>query len=179
MSVTKGLTKGDGIFPSVAKLQESKVAKNHTVAVNDGSNTEWYNISTTNNGNGVLLNSGLWANPTGSPSVRLNKPNDQTGTAYTLQPGDEGKTVWMNNAAANVITIDTDANQITAYGSAIEDDAVIMGMQEGVGVTTFTAVAGVTLNGVDAGSVVINAQYSGATLIKRSANTWIITGNIT
>lgn len=64
MSVTNGLTKGDGIFPSIAELQESLVNINHTVAVNDGSSIQWYKIETTDSGSAVELDSGLFANPT-------------------------------------------------------------------------------------------------------------------
>lgn len=105
-------------------------------------------------------------------TLQADNPNNQTGTAYTLALPDKNKTVWMNNAAANVLTIDTN----TAVAFSVNN--TIMIMMEGAGATSITAAGGVTLNGVVAGSVDIIAQYTGATLVKRATDTWIITGNI-
>lgn len=100
--------------------------------------------------------------------------NNQTGTAYTLVLADqENKTVWMNNAAANTVTIPTNASVTYPIGTKINV------MMEGAGVTTIEGDTGVTVNGTSGGSVVINNQYQGATLSKRATNTWIVTGDIT
>ena len=48
----------------------------------------------------------------------------------------------------------------------------------GAGPITITAVAGVMLNGVMAGSADINAQWQGAVLRKYAADTWLIIGAI-
>lgn len=107
----------------------------------------------------------------------VDNPNDQTGTAYTLQGdtsgSDKGKTIWMNNASSNVLTIDTNANE------SYEANFTCIVMQEGVGQTTITAASGVTLNGTSAGSVVINNQYQGVTLVRRSTDVWIASGDLT
>jgi len=97
--------------------------------------------------------------------------NKQTGTAYTLIPSDRGKTVSMNNAAANVITIDTNANQ------AILVDAVILLRQLGAGATTITAVAGVSLNGVDGGSVTLDGAYDTASIDQQDVDDWVYVGS--
>ena len=108
---------------------------------------------------------------------KVEDSNNQIGTAYTMQGStgttDLGKVIWMNNAAANVLTIDTELNQTYSSGFTA------ICMQEGAGQTTITAAAGVTLNGTVAGSVVINNQYQGATLVKRSSDVWIVSGDIT
>ncbi len=106
------------------------------------------------------------------PSIYIDLANNQTGLSYTLVSSDNSKTIWMNNASPNVLTIPDNAS--VPFG--IND--VIMVMMEGAGTTTITADVGVTLNGVVAGSADINAQYSGATLIKRSADVWVVTGNV-
>ena len=98
--------------------------------------------------------------------------NDQTGTAYTLVLSDAGKTVYMNNASANTLTIPTNASV------AFPSDTVINIVMEGAGATTVTGDTGVTVNGVSAGSGAINTQYQGVTLQKRSTDTWIASGDI-
>ena len=96
------------------------------------------------------------------------RPNNQTGTAYTIKSSDAGRPVYMNNAAANTVTIDTEANQ------AIPLNSTILVLMEGAGATTVTAAAGVTLNGVLGGSGALT-QYSGVALTKRAANVWVAT----
>ena len=99
-------------------------------------------------------------------------PNTQTGAAYSLLAKDTNRTVIMTSASANTVAIGADSFAL------MPTDSVIMIMQEGAGVTTIDADAGATLNGVAGGSTTISGQYMGATLIKRSANTWVITGAI-
>lgn len=101
----------------------------------------------------------------------LAQDNNQTGTTYTLVLTDKLKTVWMNNASANTLTIPTNASVAFAIGTRID---VIM---EGAGATTVTADTGVTLNGTSAGSATISAQYSGVSLYKRGTDAWVILGN--
>jgi hypothetical protein len=109
--------------------------------------------------------------PTG---VASGTDNDQTGTTYTLVLTDqENKTVWMNNALPNTVTIPTNASVAFDVGNKI---AIMM---EGVGATTVQGDTGVTLNGTSGGSIVINNQYQGVTLTKRAADTWIATGDLT
>lgn len=99
--------------------------------------------------------------------------NNQTGTAYTLALADSiNTTVWMNNAAANVVTIPANAAVAYPVGTKI---AIIM---EGAGATSITGDTGVTVNGTSAGSVVINNQYQGASLTKRDTDVWIVNGDI-
>ena len=104
--------------------------------------------------------------------------NNQTGTAYTLVLADGDTdatptTVWMSDGSANTLTIPTNASVAFATGSKLNV------IQEGAGQTTILGDTGVTVNGVSAGSVVINNQYQGAVLSKRGTNTWIISGDIT
>ena len=107
--------------------------------------------------------SGAWTalNTDYSTSVH----NTQTGTTYTLVLTDAGKTVEMNNAAANTLTIPTNAA-----------DTWLNIIQWGAGTTTISAASGVTLNGVSAGSCTIDAQYAGVSIRKRGTNDWGIVG---
>ena len=99
---------------------------------------------------------------------------NEVGTTYTLVLTDqENKTVWLNNGSAIAVTIPTNASVAFPIGTKINL------MMEGAGVPTITGDTGVTLNGVSAGSVVINNQYQGITLTKRGTDTWIASGDYT
>lgn len=105
--------------------------------------------------------------------IAIDVPNDQTGTTYTLVLTDKDKkTVWMNNASANTLTIPTNASV------AFPTNTTILVMMEGAGTTTIEGDTGVTVNGTSGGSVDINNQYQGATLVKRATDTWIVSGDI-
>lgn len=89
-----------------------------------------------------------------------------TSTALNSALTHEGGIVTMNNASANVYTIEPAAT------IAHSDDAQIDIIMLGAGVTSVTADTGVTLNGVSAGTGVL-AQYQGCTLLRVSSNVWV------
>ena len=126
-------------------------------------------------GGGVLLASTNYANPIESPGVAIAKLNDdiknkQSGTDYTIVPSDRGKSVYMDNAAVNTITIDTNTNQACLV------DMVSMLRQAGLGMTSVTVVAGVTLNGVDGGTVALDGQWKSASINQTDIDEWWIEG---
>ena len=96
--------------------------------------------------------------------------NSQTGTTFTPGLTDAEKIIYMNNASSNVFTIQTNAS------IAYPVDTLMTINMEGVGVTSITGDTGVTLNGVSAGSAIINGQYQAVTIQKRATNTWIMFG---
>lgn len=96
--------------------------------------------------------------------------NAQTGTAYTLVLADNGKQITRNNAAANTVTIPTNASVALPVG------ATLTVMQIGAGVTTVVGATGVTVNGVSAGSVPDSARYQMLSLYQISANVWAVSG---
>lgn len=97
--------------------------------------------------------------------------NAQTGTSYTLVLTDANDVVTMSNAAANVLTIPTDAAVAFPVGT------VISIIQLGAGGTTVDADVGVTLNGISSGGALLTAQHSAVSIVKIAANTWNIAGN--
>ncbi len=97
--------------------------------------------------------------------------NAQTGTAYTLLLSDAGKLVTFNNAAAITLTIPTNAIVALPIGTRIDL------LQYGAGQVT-VAGAGVTIRSFGA-RLKLAGQYSGATLWKRSADEWVLIGDIT
>ena len=99
-------------------------------------------------------------------------PNDQTGTTYTLVLTDAGKTIWLDNAASTTLTIPTNASV------AFPVNTTLIIMQEGAGVVTIDGDTGVTVNNISGGQLDINNQFQGATLVKRSTNEWVVSGDV-
>jgi len=97
---------------------------------------------------------------------------EDTSIARTLATTDMNATIDMNNASANTVTIPIDA------AVDIPDDSEVDICRIGVGQTSIQAAAGVSLNGVSAGSIGTLAQFRVITLRKLSANAWIAYGAV-
>jgi hypothetical protein len=102
--------------------------------------------------------------------------NAQTGTTYTAVKADGlNAIVTMDNAAANVFSIPTDAT----YNFPIGTTLVVY--QKGAGVTTIQAASSGTTTVVSAGAVAaapVLARYKSAAAIKLAANSWTVVGGI-
>ena len=101
--------------------------------------------------------------------------NAQTGTAYTLVLGDDGKIVEMNNASANTLTIPLNASVAFPVGTQITV------LQTGAGQTSLAVTAGVTLNATPqatANTAKLRAQWSSCVLVKRATDTWVAMGDL-
>jgi len=92
------------------------------------------------------------------------------GTAHTLELIDTGSILETTGASAVTITIPDEATVPFAIGTLINLT------QAGAGVATVEAAAGVSLNGITAGSAALEVQWSGVALTKRGADAWIIQG---
>lgn len=95
--------------------------------------------------------------------------NQQTAS-YTLTLADGGVQVEISNASANTLTVPTNSSVAFPIGT------VIVFVQTGVGQTTVTASAGVTINGTP--GLKLRTQWSVATLTKRATDTWLLAGDI-
>lgn len=95
--------------------------------------------------------------------------NIQT-TNYQLVLGDSYKTIEMNVASVNTVTIP--ANATTAFPIGTYIDIV----QYGTGLTSVTGAGGVTVNGTVAGGVDLGGQYYAASIYKRATDEWIAIG---
>lgn len=95
--------------------------------------------------------------------------NAQTAS-YTLLLSDRGKLVEISNASANTVTVPSDSNAAFGIGDTIDI------LQTGAGQTTITPDSGVTINATP--GLKLRAQWSGATLMKRAANTWVAVGDL-
>lgn len=90
----------------------------------------------------------------------------------TLRLTDADKVIEMNVGTANNLVIPTN----TAYAFPVGTQIVII--QIGAGQTTIVPASGVTV--YSSGSKLkLTGQYSTATLIKKSTNTWYLAGDIT
>lgn len=98
--------------------------------------------------------------------------NEKILASYTLEAADRGKIIPMNNAMANTLTVPAEASVDFPIGTEIRV------IQIGVGTTTITADAGVTLNGVVAGSGDVTAQWNEVKLYKADADEWYAVGAI-
>jgi hypothetical protein len=96
--------------------------------------------------------------------------NRQTAS-YTLVLSDADKLVEMNVASANNLTVPLNSSVAFSTGTQI------LLAQYGVGQTTIVATSGVTIRSNGA-KLKLNAQYSGATLVKIGENEWYLFGDI-
>ena len=98
--------------------------------------------------------------------------NSQTGTTYTLVLADAGRFVDLNNASSISLTVPPNAD--VAFPAETRIDL----LQSGAGQVTVVAGSGVTINSKGA-ALKLTGQWSGATLVQRSANSWVLVGDIT
>ena len=97
--------------------------------------------------------------------------NVQTGS-YTLAISDEGAAIHVTSASAATLTVP--ANSAVAFPIGAEIEVVALG----TGVVTIMGDAGVSINGVPAGSADIAAQWQGAVLRKFGADAWLLIGAV-
>jgi hypothetical protein len=102
--------------------------------------------------------------------------NAQTGTTYTAVKADGlNQIVTMDNAAANIFSIPTDATYNFPLGTTL------LVYQKGAGITTIQAVTSGTTTVTSAGAVSaapVLARYKSAVAVKLAANSWIVLGAI-
>lgn len=108
----------------------------------------------------------------------LSTPIQTIGTnvrtaSYTLALSDQSKMIEMNSSSATVLTIPTDSTVNFPIGT------YIVVLRTGSGSVTIEGMvgvpSGVTINTTP--GLTLRAQWSMATLIKRAANTWVMSGD--
>jgi hypothetical protein len=105
-----------------------------------------------------------------SKTNKLVTANRQTAS-YTLVLSDADKLIEMNVESANNLTVPLNSSVAFATGTQI------LLAQYGAGQTTIVATSGVTIRS-NGGKLKLNAQYSGATLIKIATDEWYLFGDI-
>jgi hypothetical protein len=96
--------------------------------------------------------------------------NNKT-SSYTLALTDSTNLVEMDSSSSTTVTVPTNATVAFPVGSSVDI------FQKGTGQVTIAAAAGVTVYYTP--GLKLRAQYSAATLVKRSTDTWILTGDLT
>ena len=94
----------------------------------------------------------------------------QETSSYTLILSDKDKIVEVSSGSSNTITIPTNANVAFPIGSQV------IVLQTGTGQTTLAGDSGVTVNATP--GLNLRSQWSAATLIKRSTDTWVAIGDL-
>jgi hypothetical protein len=98
--------------------------------------------------------------------------NINSGSTYTLQLSDANNVVVeMTSTTSNTITVPPSGT--TNFANGVQISVV----QNGTGQTSILAGAGVTILSAG-GALKLRAQYSFATLIKKSGDTWYLSGDI-
>jgi hypothetical protein len=98
--------------------------------------------------------------------------NPQTGTTYTLVAADSGKLVTTSNSSAVTVTIPP---SVFAAGEIINIQSI------GVGLTTLTQGAGVSITSTGATSSApqLRARYAAASIICTASNVFTVIGDLT
>ncbi|GAI91487.1 unnamed protein product, partial [marine sediment metagenome] len=96
--------------------------------------------------------------------------NEQTGASYTLVLGDDGKLIDMNSAAAQTLTVPTNASVAFLAGTQI------LVRQKGAGQVTVSPAGGVTLEGAG-NEFKTRVQHSMVGLMKVATDTWVMFGD--
>ena len=105
-----------------------------------------------------------------SPSAAL-ATNAQTGTTYTLVLTDANNTmVELTNTSAITVTVPLNSSVAFPVGSQVHL------LQTNSGQVTVVGASGVTVNATP--GLKFRAQWSGATLIKRSTDGWVLVGDV-
>lgn len=96
--------------------------------------------------------------------------NAQTGTTYTPVIGDASKLITLSNASAITLTIPPNSSVAFPVGTKIDL------AQIGAGQVTVAQGSGVTVNSTP--TLILRAQYSGATCVKTATDTWLLVGDL-
>jgi len=105
-----------------------------------------------------------------SPSATL-ATNAQTGTTYTLVLTDANNTmVELSNASPITVTVPLNSSVAFPVGSQVHL------LQTGAGQVTVAGDSGVTVNATP--GLKLRAEWSGASLIKRSTDGWVLVGDV-
>lgn len=119
---------------------------------------------------GYVLTASTGGTTSWSASPGVVVPVVTAGTAaYTLASGDQGKLLQFNGTFTVTVPADGTYN--------FDTGTIINILNVGSGTITTAGAGGVTLNGNP--GLKLSGQWSGASFVKRSSNTWVIVGDLT
>ena len=154
----------DSIQVAIGKLQKQITDLTTVVAGKQATLVSGANIKTV--GGNSLLGSGNIELPSGGgvPTIQ------QITSSRTLALADAN--TFNVNGTANAYTATIPAQASVAWAA----DTEIHFLRSDAGAITITAAAGVTLNGVSAGSATMTVQYGAATIKRIAENSWWVGG---
>jgi hypothetical protein len=168
---TSGTNTGDNAtnsqYSGLAASKEDVANKSTSVTTDQASNTKYPSVKAVYD-----WAVGLFAT-IANLALKTDKlvvANRQTAS-YTLVLSDADKLVEMNMGSANNLTVPLNSSVAFSTGTQI------LLAQYGAGQTTVVATSGVTIRSNGA-KLKLNAQYSGATLVKIAENEWYLFGDI-
>jgi hypothetical protein len=168
---TSGTNTGDNAtnsqYSGLAASKEDVANKSTSVTTDQASNTKYPSVKAVYD-----WAVGLFAT-IANLALKTDKlvvANRQTAS-YTLVLSDADKLVEMNVGSANNLTVPLNSSVAFSTGTQI------LLAQYGAGQTTVVATSGVTIRSNGA-KLKLNAQYSGATLVKIGENEWYLFGDI-
>jgi hypothetical protein len=168
---TSGTNTGDNAtnsqYSGLAASKEDVANKSTSVTTDQASNTKYPSVKAVYD-----WAVGLFAT-IANLALKTDKlvvANRQTAS-YTLVLSDADKLVEMNVGSANNLTVPLNSSVAFSTGTQI------LLAQYGAGQTTVVATSGVTIRS-NGGKLKLNAQYSGATLVKIAENEWYLFGDI-
>lgn len=141
----------------------ARVDKNGKIYANNGLAQDQSAEVTTVSGTQTLTNKTL-TNPISTIGTNVRS------SSYTLVLSDQSKMIEYNSSTAGTLTVPTNSSVAFPIGTYI----VII--QTGSGQLTISPASGVTLNYTPGNKT--RTQWSMATLIKRSTDTWVLAGDL-
>jgi len=156
-----GTTSGTGYF----KFRSSTNSNNAIIANNPLTADRTYNLPDASGTVSLISNPETLQNKNIQLTIVTKTASD------TLELTDAGKDIEMNVSSGNSLSVPANADVAFPVGTQI----IIT--QLGAGQTTIVALSGVTIRS-SGGKLKITDQYSGATLIKRGTNEWVLYGNL-
>ena len=106
------------------------------------------------------------------PAGAYSGVNLQTGTTYTFVLSDQGQLCCFSNASPVTVTIPPNSSVAFPLNARIDLAA------EGVGQVNIAQGAGVTIHSSTGTNPKLRTQYSGASLVKRGTDTWLVVGDL-
>jgi|688.fasta_scaffold02418_13 hypothetical protein len=166
LPTTGTLTTLDGTETFTNKTFTSPVTNSPTLTLSTSSSTTDARLSWDSTNKKLKVGNGTISLDFASSNVITNAQV----ASYTLVLADKDKLVEISNASANTLTVPLNSSVAFPIGTQITI------LQTGAGATTITATGGVTINATP--GLILRAQWSSVTLIKRAENTWVALGDL-
>jgi hypothetical protein len=166
LPTTGTLTTLDGTETFTNKTFTSPVTNSPTLTLSTSSSTTDARLSWDSTNKKLQVGNGTISLDFASSNVITNAQ----AASYTLVLADKDKLVEISNGSANTLTVPLNSSVAFPIGTQITI------LQTGAGATTITATGGVTVNATP--GLILRAQWSSVTLIKRAENTWVALGDL-